>query len=64
MGQGTNPVVLDGSVDISEGPRRVGGPTGRSGTGWGNLGEVHDGSGETLGGTGRVGVPLGRSRMG
>ena len=34
--------VRDGSGDPRKGPRRVGGPTGRSGTGRGILGEVRE----------------------
>ena len=64
MIQGTLSKVQDGSVGPPNGPERVGRPSQRSGTGWGNLPEVLDGSGDPQGGPVRVGGPLGRSGTG
>ena len=41
-GQGTRGEVRDGSGDSRRCPGQVGGPSLRSGTGWGTLGEVRD----------------------
>ena len=43
MSQGTHGVVRDGSSDSRGGTERVEGPSERSGTGRGTLGEVRDG---------------------
>ena len=69
MGQGTLAEVRDWVEDPQGGPRRVWGPSGRSGTGRGTLEEVWDGSGilgevldglrDSRGGLGRVGDPRG-----
>ena len=52
--------VQDGLKESRQGPGRVGGPSERSGTGWGTLGEVRDGSSYPCGGPGRVGRSSGR----
>ena len=49
--------VWDGLVDPSRGPGRVGGPSWRSGTGWGTLSEDRDGSWDPPVGLGWVGDP-------
>ena len=64
--------VWDGSGDLHGGPKQVGGPSGRFGTGRGptgrsgmfrwTIGEVRDGSGDPWGGLGWVGVSRGGSR--
>ena len=46
--------VRDGSWDDRGGLGRVGGPSRKSGTGWGTIGVVRDGSGETPRGPGLV----------
>ena len=43
MDRGTLGEVRDGSGDPPYNPGRVGGPSGRSGTGQGTIGEVRDG---------------------
>ena len=70
MGRRTLGEVCDGLRDSRGGPRWVGGPlgnygqierpSGKPGTGWGNLEEVRDGSWDTPGRLGRVGEPLER----
>ena len=60
-GQGTIGEVRDGSVDPSEGPGRVKGPSRRSWTGRRTLEKVWNGLGDPRGGPGRVKKPLGRS---
>ena len=54
-GSGTLPEVQAGSGNTSEGPGRLGGHMGRSGTGRGALPEIRNGSGDSLQGPGRVG---------
>ena len=53
--------VRDGSEDPRGGPGRVGGPSRRSGTGWGTLREFRNGSLDSRGSLGRVGGPWGGS---
>ena len=52
MGRGTLSEVLDGSGDPRGGPGRVGGPSGRSVSGWGILEVVREGSEDPQGGPG------------
>ena len=53
--------VRRGSWDALGGPKWFFGLTDRSGTCWGNTGEVRDGSGDHRGGLGRVAGPSERS---
>ena len=55
MDRGILSKFQDRSVDTRRGPGWVGGPSGRSGTGRGNLEKVWDGLGDAPKGTGRVG---------
>ena len=74
MGRGTLGEVLDGLGDPRGGSgqvvgpsvrlQRVGGPSGKSGTGRGTLREIRNGSGDSLVGLVRVGGPSGRFEMG
>ena len=63
-GSGENRAGLERVVDSWVGPVRVGGPTGRSGTGRGTLKVARDGLREPRGGPGRVGGPLRKSGTG
>ena len=62
--RGTLKEAQDGFVEPQGGLGRVGGPSGRSGTGWGTLREVRDGSGDTPGGLERVRGQSGMSGTG
>ena len=64
MGRGNHPVVRDVSGDQWVSPVRIGGSSGKSGTGWGTLGEVRKGSGYPRGGPERVVGPTRRSGTG
>ena len=64
MGQRTINEVRDWLGDPRGGPGRVGGPTGRSGTGLRTYGEVRDELGDPWEGLGQVGGPSGRSGTG
>ena len=50
-------VFRDGLGHLLKGLGRVGGPSGRSGTGWRIVEEVRDGSGDPWGGPGLVDGP-------
>ena len=56
--------VRDGLAGPSESLGWVGGPSRRSGTGWGTFRDVRDVSGDTPGGLGWVGGPFQRSGTG